>query len=299
MQNITEESDLNDLTILGQPAEPGKTLETFPNHHPARDYTVTLATNEFTCLCPKTGQPDFAKITISYIPNKALVESKSLKLYLTSFRNEGAFHEHVTNTILDDLKKAMAPRWCKVTAEFAIRGGISIVINAEDGKAPSTSSLPVATPVRTEEKARREEPAMAEKSSFTAAAPHWERGGAHKPSEWEQKNRPRTNYGKPPEESRFERKPYRPEGETRPYKRPEENRFERGKPSYQGDHRPYKRPEENRFERKPYRPEGDTRPYKRPDGPAKTEEKPNWEKKKSERRTTKSLGETRTWRKRT
>jgi 7-cyano-7-deazaguanine reductase len=85
-------------------------------------------------LCPVTGQPDFAKITIRYIPDKSIVESKSLKLYLASFRNEGAFHEHVTNAILDDLVKAMAPRWCKVSAEFAVRGGIAISVDAEHKK---------------------------------------------------------------------------------------------------------------------------------------------------------------------
>ncbi len=128
---ITKQSDLASLTILGGKAEPGKNLETFPNHHPGRDYVVTLRTNEFTCLCPMTGQPDFARITIEYIPDTLLVESKALKIYLASFRNEGAFHEHVTNVILDDLVQAMAPRWCKVSAEFAVRGGIAITVNAE------------------------------------------------------------------------------------------------------------------------------------------------------------------------
>ena len=131
MPKITSASDLDGLTLLGKKARPGRTLEVFPNHHPERDYTVTLMTGEFTCLCPLTGQPDFARITIRYIPDKSIVESKSLKLYLASFRNEGAFHEHVTNAILDDLVKTIAPRWCKVSAEFAVRGGIAITVDAE------------------------------------------------------------------------------------------------------------------------------------------------------------------------
>jgi 7-cyano-7-deazaguanine reductase len=131
MSKMTQKSDLDGLTLLGQGAKPSKQLETFPNHHPERDTIVTLRTDEFTCVCPATGQPDFAKLTIQYIPNERIVESKSLKLYLQSFRNEGAFHEHVTNVILDDLAAALAPRWCKVTADFAIRGGISISVEAE------------------------------------------------------------------------------------------------------------------------------------------------------------------------
>ncbi|HUI30784.1 MAG TPA: preQ(1) synthase [Candidatus Acidoferrales bacterium] len=130
----TMESDLSQLTLLGKGTKPQKKLETFPNHHPRRDYVVTLRTGEFTCVCPATGQPDFGKLTIQYIPNKKIVESKSMKLYLWSYRNEGVFHEHVANVILDDLIEALAPRWCKVTAEFAVRGGISITVEAEHGK---------------------------------------------------------------------------------------------------------------------------------------------------------------------
>ena len=121
----------NGLTILGHPAKPSRKLETFPNRHPDRDYAVTLETDEFTCVCPVTGQPDFASLTIEYVPDRKIVESKSLKLYLESFRNEGTFHEHVTNTILDDLVKALAPRWCVVRGEFAARGGIAITVEAE------------------------------------------------------------------------------------------------------------------------------------------------------------------------
>jgi 7-cyano-7-deazaguanine reductase len=131
MSKMTLKSDLDGLTLLGKEVKPSKKLETFPNHHPERDYIVTLRTEEFTCVCPATGQPDFAKLTIQYIPNERIVESKSLKLYLQSFRNEGAFHEHVTNVMLDDLVAALAPRWCKVTADFGVRGGISISVEAE------------------------------------------------------------------------------------------------------------------------------------------------------------------------
>src|SRR4051794_383000 len=101
---MTTKDDLKDLTLLGQgTTRPSKQLETFPNKHPNRRYKVRLETEEFTAVCPMTGQPDFAKLSIEYIPNEKIVESKSLKLYIWSFRNEGVFHEHVTNMILDDL----------------------------------------------------------------------------------------------------------------------------------------------------------------------------------------------------
>ena len=131
MAKNTKKNDLAGLTLLGKPAKPVRKLETFPNHNDKRDYVVTLQTEEFTCVCPKTGQPDFAKIKIQYIPDKKIIESKSLKLYLWSFRNEGVFHEHVTNIMLDDLVVALHPRWCKVSAEFAARGGIGITVDAE------------------------------------------------------------------------------------------------------------------------------------------------------------------------
>ncbi|MEK7808744.1 MAG: preQ(1) synthase [Chloroflexota bacterium] len=127
----TPKKDLSGLTLLGRAAKPSKKLEAFPNHNPERDYIVTLTTDEFTCICPVTGQPDFAKITIRYIPDKKVVESKSLKLYFWSYRNEGVFHEHVTNTILDDLVKVLSPRWCEVVADFSMRGGIAISVKAE------------------------------------------------------------------------------------------------------------------------------------------------------------------------
>ena len=131
MAKNTKKNDLAGLTLLGKAAKPVRKLETFPNHNDKRDYVITLQTEEFTCVCPKTGQPDFAKIKIQYIPDKKIIESKSLKLYLWSFRNEGVFHEHVTNIILDDLVAALQPRWCKVSAEFAARGGIGITVDAE------------------------------------------------------------------------------------------------------------------------------------------------------------------------
>ncbi len=133
---MTESSDLAGLTLLGGKAEPTRRLETFPNHNPERDYVVRLETDEFTCLCPATGQPDFATITVEYVPGPKIVESKSFKLYLWSFRNEGVFHEHVTNQILGDLVQALEPRWCRVQAAFNVRGGIAITVEAEHGRRP-------------------------------------------------------------------------------------------------------------------------------------------------------------------
>lgn len=132
---MTKDSDLDGLTFLGRgdAGSSGK-LEVFPNHHPERDYVITLTTEEFTCVCPMTGQPDFAKLSIQYVPDRSIVESKSLKLYLQSYRDKGVFHEHVANVILDDLAAALKPRWCKVTAVFAVRGGIGISVDAEDRK---------------------------------------------------------------------------------------------------------------------------------------------------------------------
>jgi 7-cyano-7-deazaguanine reductase len=129
--------DLGDLTFLGHKAGPSKKLEAFPNHNPERYYLVTLETDEFTCLCPMTGQPDFASIRLEYVPDRFVVESKSFKLYLWSYRDEGAFHEHVVNTILDDLLKVLDPHWCKVTGIFNVRGGIGITVEAEHVKTPA------------------------------------------------------------------------------------------------------------------------------------------------------------------
>lgn len=132
----TKKSDLEGLTLLGHKAKPSNNLEAFPNHNPERYYRVTLETNEFTCLCPMTGQPDFATIRVDYVPDKSVIESKSFKLYLWSYRNEGTFHEHVVNTILDDLVRVLDPHWCKVTGIFNVRGGIGITVVAEQVKNP-------------------------------------------------------------------------------------------------------------------------------------------------------------------
>jgi 7-cyano-7-deazaguanine reductase len=109
---------------------PSKTLETFPNPAPDRDYEIAFDCPEFTCLCPKTGQPDFAHFTIRYVPDELCVELKSLKLYLWSFRDEGHFHEAVTNSILDDLVKAVSPRRMVLEGNFFVRGGISTLVTA-------------------------------------------------------------------------------------------------------------------------------------------------------------------------
>ncbi|MFH0899476.1 MAG: preQ(1) synthase [Pseudomonadota bacterium] len=115
------------------PGIPSKELETIENPHPKRAYTVTLECPEFTCLCPKTGQPDFATVLIEYVPDELCVELKSLKQYLWSYRTEGAFHEDVTNRILDDLVAVLRPRRLRVVVRFAVRGGISASVVAEHG----------------------------------------------------------------------------------------------------------------------------------------------------------------------
>lgn len=113
------------------PSQPSKSLETFDNPTPERDYTIRMRVPEFTCLCPKTGQPDFATLHIDYVPDRLCVELKSLKLYVWSYRDEGAFHEAVTNRILDDLAAACAPRFMRISAEFKVRGGIYTTVIAE------------------------------------------------------------------------------------------------------------------------------------------------------------------------
>jgi 7-cyano-7-deazaguanine reductase len=112
-------------------------LETFANPAMGRNYEILLNCPEFTTLCPITGQPDFARIEIKYIPNQKCIESKALKLYLFAFRNIGSFHEAVTNRILDDLVKAMQPTWIQVIGHFSARGGIAITVSAEHGKKPA------------------------------------------------------------------------------------------------------------------------------------------------------------------
>ena len=119
------------------PTSPSKTLDTFPNKHPYRDYEVEFTCPEFTCVCPMTGQPDFATFTITYVPDHTCVELKSLKLYLWSYRQEGAFHEAVTNRILDDFVAAARPRWAEVVADFNVRGGIKTDVRVVYGKRPA------------------------------------------------------------------------------------------------------------------------------------------------------------------
>jgi 7-cyano-7-deazaguanine reductase len=112
------------------PTEPSRQLTAVPNPHPGRDYEVRCETTEFTCICPMTGQPDFATVAITYVPDASIVELKSLKLYLWSYRQEGAFHEDVTNRILDDLVGAVGPRRMTVRTDWNIRGGIHTVVEA-------------------------------------------------------------------------------------------------------------------------------------------------------------------------
>ncbi len=112
------------------PTRPSRELVTCPNPRPERDYEVRCETPEFTCVCPLTGQPDFATVVITYVPDQHIVELKSLKLYLWSYREEGAFHEDVTNRILDDVVAAVAPRRITVTTDWLVRGGIHTVVEA-------------------------------------------------------------------------------------------------------------------------------------------------------------------------
>ncbi len=127
-------------------SKPSKELETFDNPNPERDYTIRIRLPEFTCLCPKTGQPDFATLDLEYVPENSCIELKSLKMYIWSFRDEGAFHEAVTNKILTDLVKACEPRFMRLTAEFNVRGGVYTTVIAEHKNpawiAPAVISLP-------------------------------------------------------------------------------------------------------------------------------------------------------------
>jgi 7-cyano-7-deazaguanine reductase len=116
------------------PSRPSKRLQTFPNPAPERDYRIRMEIPEFTCLCPMTGQPDFATLLLDYVPDRRCVELKSLKLYVWSYRNEGAFHEAVTNRILDDLVRAIRPRHVRLEARFNVRGGIHTSVVAEHRK---------------------------------------------------------------------------------------------------------------------------------------------------------------------
>jgi len=127
-------------------SQPSKELEVFDNPHPQRDYTIRIRMPEFTCLCPKTGQPDFATMHLEYVPEKSCIELKALKMYIWSFRDEGAFHEDVTNLILSDMVKACQPRFMRLTADFEVRGGIYTSVVAEhrhpDWQAPVVVTLP-------------------------------------------------------------------------------------------------------------------------------------------------------------
>ncbi len=126
--------------------KPATTLETFANPSPQRDYTIRMRMPEFTCLCPRTGQPDFATLRLEYVPDQLCVELKALKLYIWSFRDRGAFHEAVTNEILDTLVAAMAPRFLRLQARFNVRGGIYTAVTAEHRqpgwRPPATVELP-------------------------------------------------------------------------------------------------------------------------------------------------------------
>lgn len=128
------------------PTQPSKDLETFDNPMPERDYTIHIDVPEFTCLCPKTGQPDFATITLDYVPDQKCIELKSLKLYIWSFRDEGAFHEAVTNRMLEDFVKACEPRFMRVTGEFNVRGGIYTTVVVEHRKQGWVAPEPVTLP---------------------------------------------------------------------------------------------------------------------------------------------------------
>jgi 7-cyano-7-deazaguanine reductase len=120
--------------VFHLPSRPSKRLETFPNPARGRDYRIHMEIPEFTCLCPITGQPDFATLILDYVPDRRCVELKSLKLYVWSYRNEGAFHEAVTNRILEDLVRATKPRYLKLEARFNVRGGIHTSVIVEHRK---------------------------------------------------------------------------------------------------------------------------------------------------------------------
>lgn len=122
------------------PAEPSRTLEVFDNPHAGRDYLISFDCPEFTCVCPRTGQPDFATIFIRYVPGALCVELKSLKLYLWSYRDEGAFHEDVTNRIADDIIAAVAPRYLEVVGDFKIRGGIHTTVRVRHGESDAAGA---------------------------------------------------------------------------------------------------------------------------------------------------------------
>ncbi|OBS11027.1 preQ(1) synthase [Acidihalobacter prosperus] len=128
------------------PSQPSKALETFANPEPNRDYTIRIRIPEFTCLCPVTGQPDFATLHLEYVPESRCVELKSLKQYVWSYRDEGAFHEAVTNRMVDDIVAAIAPRFVRLTSEFNVRGGIYTTVVAEHRAADWAPPTPITLP---------------------------------------------------------------------------------------------------------------------------------------------------------
>ena len=127
-------------------SEPSARLETFANPAPERDYTIRMTIPEFSCVCPKTGQPDFATLKLEYVPHESCVELKSLKLYIWSFRSRGAYHEAVTNEILGALVEATAPRFMRLLAKFNVRGGIYTTVVAEHRRPGWVSAAPLAPP---------------------------------------------------------------------------------------------------------------------------------------------------------
>lgn len=128
------------------PSAPSKELQVFANPAPERDYVIRFDVPEFTCLCPLTGQPDFAHFTIEIVPDKLCVESKSLKMYFWSYRSEGAFHEKVTNTIVDDIVRTIAPRFIRLAADWYVRGGIRTWVTAEHRKKGWAPAAPIQLP---------------------------------------------------------------------------------------------------------------------------------------------------------
>lgn len=131
------------MTAAAERRGPRTDFETFPNPTPERDYTIRISTPEFTCLCPRTGQPDFATIELEYVPDERCVELKSLKRYLWSYRDQGAFHEAVTNKILEDLVDSLNPRFMRLTARFNVRGGLYTTVVAEHRRPRWTPPEPV------------------------------------------------------------------------------------------------------------------------------------------------------------
>ena len=130
-------------TPYGQRAIAENQLEPWPNPKPERDYVVHFEIPEFTCLCPRSGYPDFATIVVDYVPGRSIVELKSLKLYINAFRDRGISHERVTNEILDDLVRVLDPRWMRVVAEFNVRGNIKTTVTAEHGQTDYSGPRPV------------------------------------------------------------------------------------------------------------------------------------------------------------